>query len=165
MSEYENISRARNKEKLKSLIETLDRNAALAVKGESYQKVGIRFVALMQCRYDESGDDIIDETELFCNEGVDGETCDFIDGNVFKELLAQYLTHFTGVINTERKYRRYPKYIFSFGIKMVEGDFNEEKDIDHDLIRSGYDLILRFNFEQIEDMMEVIKSNNNKDEA
>lgn len=165
MDEYEEKLRLRDKEKLKSIIETLDRNAALAVKGEPYQKVGIRFVALKDCRFDEGGRDIIDQTALFCNESAEGEACDFIDGEVFKELFSQYLTYFTEVLNTERKYRRFPKRIFGFGVKMVEGDFGEEKPTDDYEFKGGLDLILEFDFDQIPDMMEVIKSNNSKDEA
>ena len=156
MNEYEEQSRLKDKEKLKLLIETLDRNAALAVKGEPYQKVGVRFVALRDCRYDEGGRDIIDQTALFCNENADGDACDFIDGEIFKQLFSQYLTYFTEVLNTERKYRRFPKRIFGFGVKMVEGDFSQEKPTD-DHGFHGLDLILEFDFDQIGDMMEVIK--------
>jgi len=166
MTEYVEQSRLKDKEKLKLLIETLDRNAALAVKGETYQKVGIRFAGRMECPYDEAAIDIIDETELFCNEGADGKACDFIDGDVFKTLLAQYLTHFTGVIDTDTEYKDVPKYKFSFGIKMMEGeDFDTEEDEEEDILQNGYGFILTFDFDQIEDMMEVIKSNNNKDKA
>ncbi|MDI6976490.1 hypothetical protein [Serratia sp. Se-RSBMAAmG] len=157
MTEDEEQSRLKDKEKLKLLIETLDRNAALAVKGEAYQKVGIRFVAMIECPYDEAGVDIIDETELFCNEGADGETCDFIDGDVFKELLSQYLTHFTEVFNTDSKYKDVPKYKFSFGIEMIEGkEFGNENTGDG-ILEKYYDFILDFYFNQIEDIMEVIK--------
>lgn len=156
MNEYEEQSRLKDKEKLKLLIETLDSNAALAVKGEPYQKVGVRFVALRDCRYDEGGRDIIDQTALFCNESADGDACDFIDGEIFKQLFSQYLTYFTEVLNTERKYRRFPKRIFGFGVKMVEGDFSQEKPTD-DYGFHGLDLILEFDFDQIGDMMEVIK--------
>lgn len=156
MTEDEEQSRLKDKEKLKLLIETLDRNAALAVKGEAYQKVGVRFVGVRDCRFDEGGRDIIDQTALFCNESADGDACDFIDGDIFKQLLAQYLTYFTDMLNTERKYRRFPKRIFGFGVKMVEGDFSKEKPTDCNESRGNLDLILDFDFDQIEDVMAII---------
>lgn len=140
MSDYE-----RSCEKVKILIDVLNKNAKKVDKGEEHQNIGFCFYTLVIDNFDEAAFEIIDLTGIFYGEKI-------FNGTDLITLLKEYIEYIKKSSNEKIQGKK--DYEISIAVEMFEEGETEISEEDLFSFKEGYKHIL---FTDIESYLEIFK--------
>lgn len=139
------ISDEREFEKIKILIDVLNKNSKKSELGQEHQNIGFCFYTLVIDKFDEAAFEIIDLTGIFYAEKI-------FNGTDLIRLLKEYIEYIKSTHNEKIQGKK--DYEISVAVEMFEEGETEISEEDLFSFKEGYKHIL---FTDIENYLEIFK--------